>query len=281
MASRHKQNPHLKPLEQAMAARFGWQTNASWRDTLIAAIEIKSAKVGMDELAYCRMAIASPGELEVLAGMVTNSETRFFRESEQYEALKNSAIPELIGMRSGERRLDLWSAACSTGEEPYSLAMLVNEALGTEARHWKVNLVATDLRGPAIISASQGRYASSAIQLIDPKLREKYFIESGSKGREGAFNIHPAIRRMVTYRRANLYDTGFWKTMSQQFDLVICNNLLLYFHALAVRQTVERLGSALKAGGLLMVMKNETGYVEHPKLKRVPTLAGSFFRKLD
>jgi len=158
--------------------------------------------------------------------------------------------------------------------------MLVNEALGAEARHWKINLIATDLRGPAIISASQGRYASSAIQLIDPKLREKYFIESGSKGREGAFDVHPAIRRMVTFRRANLYDANFWKTMGQQFDLVICNNLLLYFHALAIRQTVDRLEQALRPGGLLMVMKNETGYIEHPKLRRVPALAGSFFRRL-
>lgn len=264
-----------------MAARFGWQTNASWRDMLVAAIERKAANVGMDELSYSRMAIASPGELEVLAGMVTNSETRFFREADQYEGLKRAAIPELIQMRAKERRLDIWSAACSTGEEPYSLAMLLSEALGPEATHWKINLIATDLRGSSIISASQGRYLSSAIQLIDPHLREKYFVKSGSNGREGAFEIHPEIRRMVAFRRANLYDANFWKTLGTRFDLIVCNNLLLYFHALAIRQTVERLAGALKPGGLLMVMKNETGYIEQPKLRRDPTLPGSFFRKLD
>ncbi len=281
MAPKPKQNPHLKPLEQAMAARFGWQTNASWRDMLIEAIERKAEKVGMDELAYCRMAIASPGELEVLAGMVSNSETRFFRESDQYEGLKNSTIPELIELRARERRLDLWSAACSTGEEPYSLAMLLSEALGPELVHWKINLIATDLRGPSIISASQGRYLSSAIQLIAPGLREKYFLESGTNGREPSYDIHPAIRRMVAFRRANLYDAGFWKTMGLRFDLILCNNLLLYFHALAIRQTVERLANSLKPGGLLMVMKNETGYIEQPRLRRDPALPGSFFRRLD
>ncbi|HKG22176.1 MAG TPA: CheR family methyltransferase [Blastocatellia bacterium] len=281
MPLKQKQNPHLKPLEQAMAARFGWQTNASWRDTLIAAIEVKATKVGMDELAYSRMAIASPGELEVLAGMVTNSETRFFRETDQYEGLKNEAIPELIATRSKERRLDIWSAACSTGEEPYSLAMLLSESLGSELAHWKINLIATDLRGPSIISASQGRYLSSAIQLIDPNLRGKYFLESGSNGRESAFDIHPAIRRMVTFRRANLYDANFWNTMGMRFDLIVCNNLLLYFHALAIRQTVDRLANVIKAGGLLMVMKNETGYIEQAKLRRDPRLPGSFFRKVN
>src|ERR1043166_2412403 len=93
-----KVNPHLKPLEQALAARYGWQGGATGRDRLIAAIDHKAAKLGLDELAYCRMAMASHGEQEALADIMCNSETRFFREPDQFTALQARVIP-----RSEER----------------------------------------------------------------------------------------------------------------------------------------------------------------------------------
>jgi chemotaxis methyl-accepting protein methylase len=276
---RRNNNPHLKPLEQAMAARFGWQTNASWRDTLIEAIQAKADKLGLDELSYCQQAIRSPGELEVLAGLLCNSETRFFRESEQFEALMTRVLPELISVRGKERKLALWSAACSTGEEAYSLAIALCETL-PKGENWKTSLLATDLRGQAIISASQGRYPSSAIRMVDPHLRGGYFVKADMHGRERAYAVIPAVRQMIAFRRANIYDGSFWKNLDRQFDLILCNNLLLYFHALAVRQTVDRFAKVLKRGGLLMVMKNEGGYIDHAQLRYDPTLPGAFFRKV-
>src|ERR1044071_3283428 len=105
------------------------------------------------------MAVASPAELETVAELVSNSETRFFREPEQFEALRRTVVPQLISERAKERKLDLWSVACSTGEEAYSLAMVLCESLPS-GESWKTNLMATDLRGPAIISASRGSYPS-------------------------------------------------------------------------------------------------------------------------
>lgn len=279
MPARPHANPHLKPLEQALAARFGWQTNASWRDGLLDAIRRKSEKLGMDPLAYSRMAVASPGELDALADLLINSETRFFREPDQFEALARNVIPELIEKRGGDRRIDVWSAACSTGEEAYSLAILLTEALKDKGQ-WKVNLLATDLRGSAIISAGRASYAAASLRLISPELRERYFVGAGVKGVESSFDVIQPLRGMVAFRRANLYDAGFWKNMGQRFDLIVCNNLLLYFHALAVKQTLDRIAGVLKPGGFLMVMKNETGYVEHPQLKREESLPGSFFKKV-
>lgn len=271
-------NPHLKPLEQALAARFGWQTASSWRDSLRQALSRKAGKLGVDELLYCRMAISSPAELETLAELVINSETRFFREQEQFEALSNQVLPELMTSRASTRRLDMWSAACSTGEEAYSLAMIVSEAL-SPAEHWKTNLVATDLRGSAIMAACRGSYSASSIRTVPSGLRTKYFTNIKSSGREAAFDIRPSLKKMVTFRRANVYDSQFWKNINQQFDLILCNNLLLYFHALAVKQTVERIANILRRGGMLMVMKNESGYIDHPLLKLETSLPGAFFRK--
>jgi chemotaxis protein methyltransferase CheR len=272
-------NPHIKPLEQALATKFGWQTGAMWRDKLLSAIERKAARLGLDELSYCRMAMHSAGELEVLADLICNSETRFFREPEQFEALRGRVLPELIKSRKAERRIDIWSAACSTGEEPYSLAILLSELL-PEGEDWKATVFATDLRGAAIISASKGSYPTSALRVIDSAVRNRYFTGGQAQGRELMHEIAPAVKNLVSFRRANVYDQGFWKNINTRFDLITCNNLLLYFHALAARKTVERVAGVLRPGGMLMVMKNEGGYVNHPQLKRDLLLPGAFFRKV-
>ncbi len=272
-------NPHIKPLEQALAARFGWQTGAAWRDNLLAAIEKKAGKLKLDHLAYCRMAITSPAELEALAELIANSETRFFREPHQFDALKKIVIPRLIHHSAKDKRIDIWSGACATGEEAYSLAILVREAL-PEKQGWKINLLATDFRGSAIISATQGLYPSSALRSIEPELLNAYFSKAETNGRERVYVAKPEVRKMISFRRANLYDAHFWKNLHHQFDLILCNNLLMHFHALAAKQTVERFAHVLRRGGLLMVMKSETSYVDHERLKIDTSLPSGFFKKI-
>ena len=233
----------------------------------------------MEEPSYCKMAVTSHAELDALAELVTNSETRFFREPEQFAALRKTVIPDLIRERGKERKLDLWSAACSTGEEAYSLAMVVRESIPSGEK-WATNLIATDLRGPAIIYASRGSYPSSSINKIDSDLRDRYLTKAEMNGRERHYTIAPAVREMIAFRRANIYDAKFWKGIHHRYDLILCNNVLIYFHALAIKQTVERMAEVLKRGGLLMVMKNEAGYIGHPRLRLEKTLPGSFFRKV-
>lgn len=279
MAPAKRFNPNIKLLEQALAGRFGWQGGASWRDDLMAEAARKAARLGLDEPSYCRMAVSSHAELDALAELVANSETRFFREPETFEALQKTVIPNLIRERAKDRKLDLWSAACSTGEEAYSLAMIVRESI-PKTENWKTNLVATDLRGPAIIYASRGSYPSSSINKIETQLRERYLVKAEMNGRERHYHIAPVVRQMVAFRRANIYDAKFWKSIHHQYDLILCNNVLIYFHALAIKHTIERIAEVLKPGGLLLVMKNETGYISHPRLKLESTLPGSFFRKI-
>lgn len=277
MARKREPNQHLKLLEQALAARFGWQTGAPWKDLLVETVRQKSEKLGLDEADYCHMASSSEGELEVLADIIASGETGFFRDVEQFEAIREKVLPRLIELRQKERRLDLWSSACASGEEAYSLAIMAREALDES---WELSLLATDLRGKVIISASQGRYPLSAIQMINSELRRKYFFEVGSSGRERLYEVAPEIRRIISFRRANLYDPSFWRNLSQQFDLILCNNLLLYFNALAAKQTINRMASVLRPGGLLAVTKVEAQHVSHPRLRLDSTLPGAFFKKI-
>jgi chemotaxis methyl-accepting protein methylase len=279
MARKQSTSPHLKKLEQAMAARFGWQVGGHWREGLIAIVKKKAEKLSLDEATYCQMAITSSGELEGLANMVCNTETRFFRDPEQFQVLKEVVLPSLIKLRSRDRSVDLWSAACSTGEEAYSLTIMLCDILPATSA-WKVSVLATDLRGQAIISATQGRYPLSAIGLLDAEVRNRYFVKAETEGQEPLFDVVPAVRRMIKFRRANLYDPQFWKNLDREFDLIVCNNLLLYFNPLAARQTVDRMVSVLRRGGMLVVMRNEMHYVDHPRLRIDSDLPGAFFKKL-
>jgi chemotaxis protein methyltransferase CheR len=232
----------------------------------------------MDEQSYCYTAVRSHSELQHLAEHVSNNETRFFRDAEQFDSLQTQIIPQLMASRSRERRLNIWSAACSTGEEAYSLAILLHQAL-PEHEKWQVTIFATDLRGQAILAATRGRYPSSALSLIPPPLRDRYFTRADAGGREQAFDVVAEIKPLVAFRRANLYDAEFWKHLRQPFDLILCNNLLLYFHALAVKQTVARMAATLPPHGWLSVMKDESSYIDHVALRREPALRGSFFKK--
>jgi chemotaxis protein methyltransferase CheR len=270
---------NIKQVEKALAARFGWQTGDVWRDKLIAAIGQKTEKLCMDEQTYCQNAIRSFSELHALAEYVVNSETRFFRDAQQFEILRQQIVPQLIQGRAAERTLNVWSAACSTGEEAYSIAILIREQLPAN-EDWRVNVMATDLRGQAIITASQGRYAASSLSLLSPEWRSRYFVKTEANGHEVAYTIVPAIKKLVTFRRANLYDQDFWKAFHQQFDLIVCNHLLLHFHALAVKQTVEKFVGVLKPEGIFAVMKGEALYVDHARLKQEMGYSSPFFKKL-
>jgi chemotaxis protein methyltransferase CheR len=270
---------HIKQVEKALAARYGWQTGDVWRDKLIAAIGQKAQRLRTDERTYCQSAINSFSELQALAEFVINSETRFFRDAQQFEILRQQVVPQLIQAQAKERTLNVWSAACSTGEEAYSIAILIREQLPAN-ENWKLNVMATDLRGQAIITAMRGRYAASSLSLLNPEWRSRYFVKAEASGYEDSYEVVPEIKRLVAFRRANLYDQDFWKTFHQQFDLIVCNHLLLHFHALAVKRTVEKFVRALKDKGFFAVMKGEAMCIDHTSLKQEMGFSSPFFKKL-
>lgn len=270
---------YIKQVEKALAARYGWQTGEVWRDKLIAAIGQKAKRLRIDEPTYCQNAVNSFSELQALAEFVINSETRFFRDTQQFEILRQKVVPQLIQARAKERTLNVWSAACSTGEEAYSLAILMKEQLPAN-EDWQLKVMATDLRGQAIITAMKGHYAASSLALLTPEWRSRYFVKAEVNHHEVTYDVLPEIKRLVSFRRANLYDQDYWKAFHQQFDLIVCNHLLLHFHALAVKRTVEKFAGVLKPGGFFAVMRGEAMSVDHARLKPEVSLSSPFFKKL-
>jgi chemotaxis protein methyltransferase CheR len=275
---------HYDEIEQAIASHFGWKITDEWRSKLSEEISRKALKLSLDEKEYCFKAASSPAELQILADLLTTSETRFFREREQIEALRTKVIPKLIAARSDERTLNIWSAACSTGEEAYTIAMLICEAIPAEEK-WKINILATDLSGYSILKATKGQYSTTSLVLIEPQIRQRFFIESAQQGNgqtnghERLYEVVRELKNMINFRRANLYDQHFWKSLHQQFDLVLCNHLLMHFHPIAVKQTVDGIAKVLKSGGVLTVIKGEGMFINHSTLKADRNLPGTFFVK--
>lgn len=280
MSRRPPKNPHLKTLEAALAEHFGWQPGGAIRDAILSVLTRKADRICVDEVSYCRMASRSPGELNALAEEVAPGDTAFFRDEAQVEALAERVVPGLVAARAAEHRLRIWSAAASTGEEAYSLAILAREALPPDS-DFRVEILATDLQGQAIVAASRGRYRASQIRGMDATLRNRYFIGVDEPGPDRAFDVLPLVRRLVLFRRVNLCDANAWRLVIGSFDLISCQNVLVYFHPRAANELLERLSSALAVGGYLVVAASEAALVTNRELVADPTLPAGFFRKAD
>jgi chemotaxis methyl-accepting protein methylase len=283
-----EQTPALRKLEEALAEHYGWAINAATRAKVASAVTRKAGRLAVSPEEYCQLAAASQSELLALVEEGAVSETYFVREPQQYDYLRAVVLPELFTRYLGERerdypretRLRLWSAACSTGEEAYSLALLCDQVRpGT--RPAEVDIFATDVRNRALLEASQATYQLPALRLLDAATRERYFTHAGGTPDaplSGRYTVVPDVRKLVTFRRVNLLDGLFWKGIVNRFDLIVCANVLLYLHGAATRGMVERLSRSLREGGYLMVAPAEATLFEHSRLKPVKECE-ALFRK--
>jgi chemotaxis methyl-accepting protein methylase len=276
----------LKKLEEALAEHYGWAMHTSTREKVATAIARKAARLHVPTDQYCLLASSGSSELLSLVEEIAVSETFFFREPQQYEFLRTTVVPELFAKHaaseafSRDHRLRLWSAACSTGEEAFSLAITCHQ-VNPKADPSNVEVFATDVRNRALLEASRARYQPPALRMCDAALRATYFENYYNPPEAPLDSRHTVVsnvRRLVIFRRANLMDGMFWKGVSNRFELILCANVPMYLHSVALRQMIERLSRSLRAGGYLMVAPAETSLIEHARLKRVPACEG-FFQK--
>lgn len=191
-------------------------------------------------------------ELTVLLDCICTNETHFFREPRQFEFLEQRLFPEwedqaASGKRS--RRVRVWSAACSTGEEPYSLAMMLWDHFPSTSG-WEIEILATDLSTRALKLAEDGVWSIEKAKEIPPKYLKSYMLR-GTRSQEGKMKVCPALRSMVRFERANL-NRDLLPVMGL-FDLIFCRNVLIYFNNESKTRVVERLLNHLAPTGYLFV----------------------------
>lgn len=181
---------------------------------------------------------------------VTVHDTAFFRDEKMFGHFRDVALPAMLQGRAAAKRLRIWSAACATGQETYSIAMIL-DGLGLVAQGWSIDLIATDLSADAIASAEEGRYDAAAMARgLEPGRHAGFFRPSGEH-----WCIAPHLRRMVDFRVFNLLDSYGWL---DDLDFVFCRNALMYFDRAAKASVLERIADTLAPDGLLLLGETET-----------------------
>ena len=198
---------------------------------------------------YCNyLREAGPEELVGLINAITTNVTSFFRENHHFEALASYMLPEAMKRNSASRRLRIWSAGCSTGEEPHCIAMVAGEVLPSIPR-WDFKILATDIDSDVISAASSGVYPLDRMSTVSPERLKRCF-QKGSGDHEGAAIAKSDIRSMITFRTLNLLHT--WP-MKGPFDVIFCRNVMIYFDQTTREKLVNRFAELLAPGGYLCI----------------------------
>lgn len=204
---------------------------------------------------YCDLLKGPEGEQEAsfTLNAVTTNVTKFFRESHHFDHLAATAIPDAAA-RSGTRgrkRMRIWSAGCSTGEEPYTIAMVLCETLRDIAQ-WDIRILATDIDTNVLKAARDGIYGARHVETIPPALRSRYV--DPVKGEPDRFRMAPELRSLITFNTLNLLQP--WP-MKGKFDVVFCRNVVIYFSNESRGDLMSRFADILCDGGYLYVGHSE------------------------
>lgn len=193
-------------------------------------------------------------ELEEIMDLLTTNETYFFREEYQLKAFTDEIVPEIHAaraMREHTHRIRVWSAGCSTGEEPYTIAMLLLEM--DCLRDWSIEIVGTDISQRVLQHARRGVYGPSAFRSTDTYFKHKYF----APHEEGGYRIKDEVRKLVTISHLNLLDSTRMKMLGS-FDLIFCRNVIIYFDQPAKKKVVESFYQVLRDSGYLLLGHSES-----------------------
>lgn len=239
-----------KTIRRELGLNIDPDTVTDFSDKIAAA----SGELGFNSPSECIHSLVhrklSKHEIEVLAGYLTIGETYFFRDPKSFAVLEQHILPSIIRNRKDTRTLRIWSAACATGEEPYSLAMLLMKLL-PEWRRWRITILATDINTTFLGKAIKGCYTNWSFRTIPAWAKSRFF----TRAKDGTFEIAHEVREMVTFSYLNLADDTYpsVRNNTNAMDLILCRNVLIYFGEEMREHVIAGLYRSLVERGCLMV----------------------------
>jgi chemotaxis protein methyltransferase CheR len=273
-------NNMISELSDHVGARIGLSFPRERWGELEKKIMSASAALGFPDTASCIEWLLSSRpdkrKLEVLSSCLTVGETYFFRENAGLQALAEKAFPEIIRSHAqSDRRMRIWCAGCSTGEEPYSLAMMVSE--NQALRGWEVSILGTDVNQAFLRKAEAGIYTEWSFRGVKPGVREKFF----RKGDGATFEIALSLKRMVTFAHLNLIDDVYPALLNNTnaLDVILCRNVLMYLMPDHIRNVLLKFHRALLPTGWLLVNPVETPLVARAVFTPVLHAGAILYRK--
>ena|ERR1039457_3645040 len=228
---------------------------------------------------YLKLLKSSPAgkeEMKSLFDEVTTNETCFFRNLPQLTALEQQLLPQIVEskLKMGFRKLRIWSAGSSSGEEAYTLAMVLLEKRLTLMKDWIIEIVGTDINETVLALAREGIYNNYSVRNTPDYYRKKYFTADNT----GQFVLSPEVKKLVTFSHLNLYDDNKMIFM-KSFDFIFCANVLIYFDIAAKSKVVQHFYNNLQPYGYFFVGQSESLHGVNDKFKTVHFPGGFAYKK--
>lgn len=279
----------LSRITGTLEGRYAFHvTKTRWGELEKAILEAAAASGRTPEqIAQLAAEAACPADiLDILVRHVTVGETYFFRHPEQFTAVETSILPELIAGRrmAGAKRLTVWSAGCSTGEEAYSLAIMLVKAI-PDHKDWDISIVATDINTKSLETARAGAYREWSFRGLDDAFKSTWFdavVPDDARGEYSRFyRVKPEIRAMVKFSSLNLAQ-GNWSASelpSAGFDLVFCRNVLMYFPRAVALDILRHIRGRMIEGACLAVAPSEASMAHASGFRTLRFSDCSLFRK--
>lgn len=271
----------LSQLSEFVANHMGLHfPQERWRD-LERGLQSAAREFGAPNVESCAQKLLSASltrrQVEILASHLTVGETYFFREKRSFAILEEHILPTLIRARQGaQRQLRIWSAGCCTGEEPYSIAILLDRVLPTP-RQWRVTILGTDVNPRFLQKAAEGVFGEWSFRNAPSWLKERYFTAVGAR----RFAIAPHIKEMVTFAYLNLAEDTYpsLTNNTNAMDLIFCRNVLMYFAEDRTQATIHKFHRSLVDGGWLSVSPTETSVRLFSPFTPIHFEGATFYRK--
>ena len=206
-------------------------------------------------------------ELKGFLDSITTNLTRFFRNQPQFDTLEKHVVPELLNIKKGSNTIKIWSAGCSTGEEPYSIAMLLSDILPPL---WKYEILASDISLKCLMTAKEGFYPNAKVEGIPENYLTKYFDKV-----DGGYHVRSEIQSRIKFDYHNLKnDSG-----QRDLDIVFCRNVIIYFDEIAQTEVINRFWNAMAAKSFLFIGHSESLFGMDTKFEFLKTEWATLYRK--
>ncbi|WP_317931041.1 protein-glutamate O-methyltransferase [Halioxenophilus sp. WMMB6] len=215
---------------------------------------IRELKIASFSLYFDLLQSNESDELRHFVNAITTNLTSFFRECHHFDYLKESFLPSHLTSQGANSRLRIWSTACSTGEEPYSIAITLADFFGGKLSGWDAKILATDIDTNVLAKAKAGVYSADRVGNIEPEIVRRWFLKSKNKSTTEV-KVSTALQSLITFKPLNLI--GTWP-MCGPFDVIFCRNVLIYFDKTTQQALLHRFVEMLRPGGVLMLGHSES-----------------------
>jgi chemotaxis protein methyltransferase CheR len=275
------QDPGYSRLKDHLIASTGLAYYAKRDEPLTELIGERLSNLGLRDCSSYAALLADGArgnaEMDVLISQLTVGETYFFRDEQQYAAIREIVLPDILERKRFSKQLRIWSAGCATGAEPYSLAILLARALAGGTATWDIDIQATDLDRGSLARAAEGKFRASALRATSDDVKRYCFSHEGR-----VWTIHPQYKKWISFHQMNLAGSEFltpW-IAGTVFDLILCRNVMIYFAPEANRRLIGRFHQSLADKGWLVVGGSEHNHENFKSFRTVNAAEAKLYQKM-